>query len=422
MSEMLVQQAAARPSGAVRTRAYLAYLVIFMGLVAVMDQYLSTVKGTAIPYALKEYGITAAQFSWLETLFLIPTFFVFVLNALNDIIGRRYAILLLILLMGAASAGILLFTPGLYAFLAFYAIAIFTTVSNMWTIPISEEAPAQSRAKYVALVYVLGLLPLQAILPPLLVGKLGLDWRWMYGVVSILAALGVVVWLWMRETQRFAQVRTEQEHGQRKTHPFGFGSIDRRDVRYIAISASIWICWLINSMLYYWAGYYFMDIRGYNLSQWSAVLLGTLILAMLGGVIGGAVMDRLGRRAGLVVGCLGLAIVLPLLGLAQGALLPILMIISGFFTSLAYSWVVVYVPEVFPTERRGACMGWTTTLARIGYVVGPALAAALLQASPKMELFWLVAGLIMLLPIAIILVLQPFETKMRELEEIVERR
>lgn len=416
------QRATARPSSAARSRGYLVYLVILMGLVAVMDQYLSTVKTTAIPYILKQYNISAAQFSWLEALFLIPTFFIFALNGLNDIIGRRLSILVLVLLMGASAVGILAFTPGLYAFMAFYALATFTTVSNMWTIPISEEAPAQSRAKYVAVVFVLGLLPLQAVLPPLLVNKLGLDWRWMYGVVAGMGLIAIVVWLWMRETERFARVREEQRAGRLKSHVFGLGSIDRRDFRYIAISASIWICWLLNSMLYYWTGYYFMDVRGYTLSQWSMVLLGTLIMAMLGGVAGGAIMDRLGRRVGLVIGCLGLAVVLPLFPHAQGTLLPILAAISGFFTSLSYSWIVVYVPEVFPTERRGACMGWTTTLARVAFVGGPVLAASLLQVSPKMELFWLVAGLIMLLPIVIIFLLRPFETKTQELEEIAERR
>ena len=44
-------------------RRYLIYLVILMGLVAVMDQYLSTIKTTAIPYLLAEYHITAERFS-----------------------------------------------------------------------------------------------------------------------------------------------------------------------------------------------------------------------------------------------------------------------------------------------------------------------------------------------------------------------
>ena len=67
-------------------------------------------------------------------------------------------------------------------------------------------------------------------------------------------------------------------------------------------------------------------------------------------------------------------------------------------------------------------MGWTTTIARVSYVVGPALAAVLLDAFPTMEWYWVVTGAIMILPIAIILSLRPYETRVRELEEIAEAR
>ena len=57
-----------------RSRRYLGYLIVVMGLVAVMDQYLSTVKTTAIPYIIEEYGVSASRFSWLEALYLISSF------------------------------------------------------------------------------------------------------------------------------------------------------------------------------------------------------------------------------------------------------------------------------------------------------------------------------------------------------------
>lgn len=400
------------------SRGYLTYLILFMGLVAVMDQYLSTIKSTALPYILKEYHLAPEEFSWLEALYLIGTFFIFLLNGLNDILGRRYAILILILIMGFSSFGILMFAPTVTLFMIFYTLAIFTTVSNMWSIPISEEAPAHQRAKLVAVVYVIGLIPLQAILPPLLINKLGLDWRWMYGIISVLMIPVLVLWLFMRETGRYAVIRQERQNGIRRRHFYGLGVIDRRDVRFIIFSASIWFCWLVNSILYFWTGYYFMTIKGYSLSQWSLILLGTLLLAMAGGVTGGWIMDRLGRKAGLVTGCLGLMSTLVLFGFAKGTFLNIVVMVSGFFTSLTYTWIVVYIPEVYPTERRGTCMGWTTTLARISYVVGPALAGVLLKAFPTMEWFWIVAGLIMLIPVGIVFVYKPYETKTKELEEI----
>jgi MFS family permease len=405
-----------------RTRSYLVYLIILMGLVAVMDQYISTIKTTAIPLIIEEYGITASRFSWLESLYLAATFFVFLLNGLNDIIGRKLSILVLILLMGLSSLAIVFLTPTLHLFMVFYTVAMFTTVSNMWTIPISEESPAQQRAKYVSIVYVIGLIPLQAILPPLLMNVLGLDWKWVYGVVFVFMLPLLILWSFMKETRRHTTIRMERQEGERQRHLYGLGTITRQDMRYIAISAAIWFCWLTYSFLYFWAGYYFMNINGYSLSQWSIVLLVTLVMAMIGGVAGGWIMDRIGRRPALIGGCIGLALVLALLGFAQGILLPIAAAATGFFTSFTYTWVVVYVPEVFPTDRRGACMGWTTTVARVSYVAGPALAAVLLEASPTMEWFWVVAGFIMLLPIGIVLFFNPYETKNQELEEIASNR
>jgi hypothetical protein len=63
-------------------------------------------------------------------------------------------------------------------------------------------------------------------------------------------------------------------------------------------------------------------------------------------------------------------------------------------------------------------MGWTTTLARVSYLVGPALAAVLLTVSPTMELFWLAAGLVSIIPIVLVLFFHPYETRRQELETI----
>ncbi len=139
---------------------------------------------------------------------------------------------------------------------------------------------------------------------------------------------------------------------------------------------------------------------------------------MIGGYLSGWIMDRIGRKPALIFGCIGLALILVLMGFGQGILLPIAAALTGFFTSFTYTWIVVYVPEVFPTERRGACMGWTTTIARISYVVGPLLTGFLLSLFPTMEWFWVVGGVVILVPIAIVLLFNPSETKKLELEEI----
>jgi putative MFS transporter len=288
--------------------------------------------------------------------------------------------------------------------------------------PISEESPAENRAKYVAITYIIGLIPLQAILPPLLINQLGVSWKWMYGVMFLFMVPVLLMWTRMKETSRYEVIHQERKEGTRKAHWFGLGVIDKKDIRYIIIAALIWLAWLTYQFFYFWAGFYFMELNGYSLQQWSLVLLGALVFAIGGGYLAGYLMDRLGRKPTLIIGCVGLAIDLVVMGWASGWVLPVTGVLLGFFTSFTYTWIVVFVPEVFPTERRGACMGWTTTLARVSYVLGPILVGFCLNLFPDMRWFWVVAAGIILLPIGIVWFLNPSETKTLELEDIETER
>lgn len=400
-----------------RSRRYIIYLVLFMGIVAIMDQYLSMVPITYMNSILDEYGVTASQFEWWEALYLIPTFFIFALNGLVDIIGRKFSILVLILIMGFSSLAIVLFTPTFHFFMIFYSIVTFTTVSNMWAIPISEESPAAKRAKLTSLVYVIGLFPLSAIIPLYVIPSLG--WKWMYGIMFFFMIPVLVLWVFMKETGRYEEIKEERKSGKLKKHFFGLGSINRSDIKYIIFSAFIWMCWLINSLLIIrWMGYYFMEIHGYARSEWLMVFLASGVMMIIGGISSGIVMDRIGRKIGFIIGAAGFTLSLFLMAFGPVAFLPISGALTGFFIAFSYAWVIVYIPEIFPTERRGACLGWTTTVARISYIVGPVIAAVMLETNPTMEWFWVVGALLMILAIIVVLLFHPFETKVKELEEI----
>ncbi len=415
-------QPATAPTGVLRSRNYQIYIVAFMGVVALMDQYLSTVESTAVPYILAEYHIQAADFASLKARFLIITFFVFALNALNDLFGRKPAILALIMLMGLSALGIVLFTPTLMWFMVFYALAMFATVSNMWSITVGEESPANRRARYTAIVFAIGLLPVQAYLPVFVVQRLGLNWRWTYGVAFILLIPALGLWLFMKETGRYRQIRTE-----RKTRPAwrdltGLGKLERADLRYVVLAAAVGLGVLVAITLAFWSGYFFMKVRGYTLAGWSSVFFGILAFQIVGSLSGGWLMDRVGRNRLFIAGGLGMSVMLASFGFLPPALLPFVCAATGFPIGIVSTWLVVYIPEIFPTERRGVCVGWVMSLVRLSYVVGPALAALLLRRFPTMEGFWVAAGLVMLVPVAIVFFVRPFETRGLELEAIAARR
>lgn len=405
-----------------QTRKYVLYLVFLMAMIALMDQYLSFIETNTIPYLTAEFNVSAADYSWWKVLYFIPTFFIFLLNGLTDIIGRKFSLLILILMFGLPSLAIVYFTPTFHLYMLFFAIITFATVSNMWTIPISEEAPAQKRAKLVSLVYMISLIPLQSILPLILIDRLGLNWRWMYGIMFLFMIPVLILWVFMKETKRYEVIKEERKLGIRKKHFYGLGVINRCDVGYILFSAAIWMCWLIVSMLAVYVGYYFRDIHGYSLNTWLLILLGILISMMIGSYIGGLTMDKLGRKTGLLIGCAGLGISIGTIGVVPITIAIVVVLISGFFLGFSYTWIIVYIPEIFPTERRGSCMGWTTTTARASYMIGPAIAAVMLTVSPTMEWFWIVGGLLMAIPIVLVYLFHPYETRTKELEEIEQQR
>jgi len=404
-----------------RTRRYIIYLVLLMGMIAIMDQYLSFIETNAIPMLTKEFNVTDYDYSFWKVVYFIPTFFIFLLNGLTDIIGRKFSLLILILLFGLPAGAMVFFTPSFHLYMLFFAMITFATVSNMWTIPIGEEAPADKRAKYVSLVYFMSLIPLTALLPPL-INRLGLNWRWWYGVMFLFMIPVLIMWVFMKETKRYEIVKEERKLGKRKKHFYGIGVINRCDLRYILFSAVIWMCWLIVSMFVVWAGHFFEDLHGFSLDQWSLVLLGSLLLMMAGAIVGGWAMDKMGRKTGLLIGCAGLGVFVGLIGVTTIPVAITVTVIAGFFLGFSYTWIIVYIPEIFPTERRGTCMGWTTTTARASYVIGPALAGIMLKVSPGMEWFWVVGGLLMIIPVILVVLFHPYETKTKELEEIEVKR
>lgn len=391
-------------------------------MIALMDQYLSFIETVALPSFLKDFQISAETFSWWEAVYYIPTFFIFLLNGLTDIIGRKWSILILFSMMGFASLGMLVATPSFHFFMLFLSIITFTTVSNMWTIPVSEESPADQRAKIMGIVYGISLIPLPAVLP-LLINRLGLGWRWYYGAMFLFMIPVFLMWIFMQEPKRYQVIKEERRLGKRKKHLYGIGVINRADLKYLFFSAAVWMCWLIVSLIGgKYISYYFVTIHGYPQNTFLLIFLGILLMMMVGSFIGGWTMDKIGRKRGFLIGCLGLAVFMALIGLVSVGAAQYLALLTGFFLGFSYTWIIVYIPEIFPTDRRGALMGWTTTAARGSYIIGPVVAAILLRLFPTMQWFWVISGLIMVIPILLVLLFHPYETTHKELEIIEQQR
>ena len=143
----------------VRSQRYIIFLVIVMGLVSQLDGWLSLIETTAVPFITTEFFAgDAAEFAFWQGLFGIIVFLVFFIGWFGDAYGRKKGMMLLVLVMGVPTIFITFLPPGpgsAFLFFILYSIIIMGTTSNLWEVPISEEAPAERRGLYGSLAFLI---------------------------------------------------------------------------------------------------------------------------------------------------------------------------------------------------------------------------------------------------------------------------
>ena len=80
-----------------RSKKYMYYLVSFMGLIALADNYLSLIEITAIPKIVDQFDFLDLDgFLFWQGIFGLVAFLVFVIGWLADLWGRKIGILILL--------------------------------------------------------------------------------------------------------------------------------------------------------------------------------------------------------------------------------------------------------------------------------------------------------------------------------------
>lgn len=108
----------------------------------------------------------------------------------------------------------------------------------------------------------------------------------------------------------------------------------------------------------------------------------------------GALSDRYGRRAVLLVSCFGLGLDYIVMALAPGIRwLLVGRVLSGI---LAASWptAAAYIADVTPAAERAGAFGKVGAVWGLGFILGPALGGILGQVSPRLP-FWASAVLVL---------------------------
>ncbi|MGV9142116.1 MAG: MFS transporter [Promethearchaeota archaeon] len=399
-----------------RSRKYTIFLVVFMGLISQMDQYLSLVETVAVDGIIKEFPITDSQFAFWQGIFGFITLSVFFLSFFADRYGRKKGILVLILLMGVPTFFVIFFSTNFFIFMLFYTIIITGTLSNMWELPIVEESKPEKRGTYGGIAYLIGLIPLYAILGPIIMDALG--WRWTYGIMFFFMILVLIIWKRMQETKIWTRTHEEHEEELLKFKD-ALKSLKRKDLQYVAISTVVYTIWTISFKIgVTWVGYYFLTILGIDPLTFRLYLLMASLMTIIGALSAGLLLDKAGRNFTLAFGCIGAAIGYIFLGIVGS---PIFMWMIYLFMPIILTWIMIYFSEIFPTRVRSTATGISVTGSRFGYVFGPLIASLLITIFPDYSGLWITAGIFMLIPL-LSLSIKPYETKGQSLDEIQAQR
>jgi MFS family permease len=407
------------------SKRYMIFLVVIMGLVSQMDSWLSLIETKALPGIITEFwapvdeaarAIARTEFAFLQGVFGVIVFGVFFIAWFADAYGRRTGMMVLVLTMGIPAILIVFLSINIYVFLLLYSLVIMGTTSNLWEVPVSEEAPAATRGLYGSMAFLIGVIPLYAILGTRIIDALG--WQWGYGIMFVLMVLLMVLIYFMKEPQRWKDTVAAREHV-RLGVMSALRKIRKEDRRYIVIATIVYLAWTISfKMATTFGGEYFVQVLSYTDEEFNNILTIAGLLLPISALVSGVLLDKVGRNPVLIVGSIGSVISLIALGMTGNY---ITYQAAYFFMAMVLAWIYVYLAEIFTTEVRSTSIGVCVTGARLGYVVGPLLSSLFISLFPAMDGFWMFAGVLMLIPL-ITLAAKPLETKGKTLEEIeVER-
>jgi MFS family permease len=400
-----------------RSKKYMIFLVVFMGLVANLDNFLSLVESYITTDIISFYGMAESEFAFWQGIFGIISFSVFFVAWFFDAFGRRKGIFILMACMAIPCLFIGLFPGNFFFFITMYGIVIMATQSNAWQIPITEESPAKKRGLYGGITFLIGLIPLYAIIGDDIARALG--WQWAYGAMFFLFLILLIPLYFMKETERWKRSREVDHGGSFLKIKDAIKLLTRKDVIYVVISSIVYTLWTISFKIgTTWGGVFYRKHLGMTEGGFSTILTIGGLLTMVGAGIGGLLLDKLGRIGTLIIGCVGASIGFIFLGITTWVLFYWFIYL---FMPIILAWIMVYFGEIFPTKVRSTAVGITNTAARSSYVTGPLIASLLFILFPEWVGFWIVPGLIILVPLFSLL-LKPYETKGQELEDIEKER
>ena len=382
-------------------------LLTLLGMVTlIFDGYDSQIISYIMPNMIKEWGLDPIKAGSITSYGLVGLMIGAAgLGMLADRIGRKIPLLLGLFLF-SFFCGALYWAPDYQTFciLRFCSGLGIGGVLTLTVTLATEFAPARIRAAMVTTM-VTGFM-----IGPALAGWISMIFVPLYGwrIVLLFGCLPLlflpVLYLFMPESIRFLAQKGRFDEAAailRKMERSGrlAPSDWMKESFAVSVTRGATLRRLFSSKLgimtvLIWMVYFFNLLVIYGLTTWLPTLLvnsgislvrsyGYTSLNHVGGAIGtlfvGVLMDRFGRKPGLIFAYLSAAATVFIFGCLTGSPIALYVIgaATGFFVTGAQSAHHAVTAEIYPTSVRSTGLGAALTMGRFGAVCGPLLGGLL---------------------------------------------
>jgi MFS family permease len=311
-----------------QARPYSIWKVILAAAVGTMiewyDFYIFGSLATIIsPLFYPSGNDTLALIAYLSTFavgFVVRPFGALVFGRIGDLVGRKYAFLVTLVLMGAATAlvGVLpvYATIGVAAPIALLAIRVVQGLAlggeyGGAAVYVAEHVPDERRGFYTSFIQITATLGLFCSLAVILLVQRSLSpedfrawgWRIPFLISIVLVALSLYIRLRMNESPIFQQIKTT---GRTSARPLKEAFMQWTNLKLVLISlfgatAGQGVVWYTGQ---FYALFHLQAILKVDSASASFIVAIALVLAMPLFVVMGALSDRIGRKRLMMAGCL----------------------------------------------------------------------------------------------------------------------
>jgi MFS family permease len=288
------------------------------------DFYIFGALATTIsPKFYPEGNDTLALIAYLSTFavgFVVRPFGALFFGRIGDLVGRKYAFLVTLLIMGGATASIGLLPSyeviGMAAPIALLTIRILQGLAlggeyGGAAVYVAEHVPDQRRGFYTSFIQITATFGLFISLMVVLGTQNAMsessfqDWGWRlpFLLSIVLVATSLFIRLRMKESPIFSQLKAK---GQTSTAPIKEAFATRENRRRMARSlfgatAGQGVVWYTGQ---FYALFYLQKVLSIETEQSYIIVAVALVLAMPLFVVFGSLSDRIGRKKIMMAGCL----------------------------------------------------------------------------------------------------------------------